>query len=157
MVEKLRSAAGYAAAAAALVIVLATFICQDRLSLAFTRATGITVSARYTGGEVVKTVDHGTYKTFIHRPVFDGLTGERRDGFIQMNWDGSPPWPAVLKEAVDYDGDNAVDFVITLDTGILQAGLSRKSPFVTGVEKTYKLDKGFAARIALRNKHSGGP
>jgi len=139
-------------AAAALVVVLVTFIWQDRLSLAFVRATGITVSARYTGGKVVKTIDHGSYRTLIHRPVFDGLLSERRDGFIQINWDGAPPWPAVLKEAIDYDGDNAIDLVITFDTKTLEAGLSQKNPYVTGIEKTYKIDKGFAVRIALRKK-----
>ena len=49
-------------------------------------ATGITVSPRFSGGEVIRSVDHGTYKTVIHRPVFDGLIGERRDGFIQIEW-----------------------------------------------------------------------
>lgn len=154
MIRKLRSAAGYTMAAAALAVVLATFIWQDRLSLVFARATGITVSARYSGGEVVKTIDHGSYRTLIHRTVFDGLFGERSDGFIQINWDGAPPWPPVLEETVDYDGDNAVDFVITFDTMAMQAGLSRQSAFVTGVEKTYKIDSGFAVRVALRKKPS---
>lgn len=156
MIGKLRSAAGYTMAAAALAVVLVTFIWQDRLSLVFARATGIKVSARYTGGEVVRTIGHGSYRTLIHRPVFDGLFSERSEGFIQVNWDGAPPWPAVLEEAVDYDGDNALDLVVTFDTKTLEAGLSRKSPYVTGIAKTYKIDKGFAVRIALKKKPSGG-
>ncbi len=159
MIEKLRSAAGYTMAAAALAVVLVTFIGSNRLSLILVRATGITVSARYTGGEVVKTIDHGTYRTLIHRPVFDGLIGERRDGFIQINWDGAPPWPAVLNETVDHDGDSVVDLMVAFDTATLHAtaqkGPSRKGPLVTGIENTYKLDKGFAVRIALRNKPKG--
>lgn len=156
MAGKLRSAAGYTMAVAAFVIILVAFIGNDYLSRVFARVTGITVSARYTGGEVVKTVDHGTYRTLIHRPVFDGLFGERSDGFIQINWYGTSPWPRTLEEAIDYDGDNLADFAVTLDTGTLKAELSRQNPGVMGIEKTYKLNKGFAVRITLQKRPSGG-
>lgn len=152
MAGKLKSVCGYTMAVAAIVIVLVAFIENDQLALVFARLTGITVSPRYTGGEVTKTIDHGTYKTFLHRPVFDGLFSDRSRGFIQINWYGEPPWPQTLEESVDCDGDGVVDFVASLDTGSLKANLSAKNPSVTGVENTYRLNRGFAMRIALQKK-----
>lgn len=153
--KKLKAALGYTMAAAAFIIVIVTFIGNNALSRIFARTTGITVSPRYSGGEVVKTVDRGTYKSLIHRPVFDGLFSDRSAGFIQVDWHGQPPWPRKLEEAVDYDSDGTVDFVVTLDTQNLTAGLSMKNPSVTGIEQTYRLDRGFAARIALHKNPAG--
>ena len=56
-------------------------------------ATGLTVSPWFNGGPVVRTVEHGAYRTEIHRPVFDALIGERSEGFVQVSWrpDGAVP------------------------------------------------------------------
>ncbi len=152
MVPRLRSIAGYAAGVAAIIIVFVTFAGNDRLALAFARFTGITVSPRYTGGEVIKTVDHGTYRTLIHRPVFDGLFSERSTGFIQVNWKGKGPYPTIVEERLDIDGDGAADVLLRFDTKTLSATQSGH-PWVTGIEETYRLDDGFAVRVALKKAH----
>ena len=84
---RLKSILGYTVAVLATFVVLATFLGNNFFSYKFASATGIKVSPRYTGGEIVKVVDHGTYRTIIHRPVYDGLTGEREEGFIQIKWE----------------------------------------------------------------------
>lgn len=155
--KKLKAVLGYVMAAAAFIIVIITFVGNDALSRIFARATGITVSPRYSGGEVIKTIDHGAYRSLIHRPVFDGLFSDRASGFIQINWYGQPPWPRKIEEAVDYDSDGTVDFTVTLDTQNLAADLSMQNPLVTGVQQTYRLDRGFAVRIALNKNSAGKP
>lgn len=155
--KKLKATLGYVMAAAAFIIVIVTFVGNDALSRIFARTTGMTVSPRYSGGEVIRTVDHGTYKSLIHRAVFDGLFSDRSDGFIQVNWYGQPPWPRKIEEAVDYDSDGAVDFTVTLDTQNLTADLSTQNPSVTGIAKTYRLDRGFAVRISLHKNSAGKP
>lgn len=155
--KKLKATLGYVMAAAAFIIVIVTFVGNDALSPIFARATGMTVSPRYSGGEVIRTVDHGTYKSLIHRPVFDGLFSDRADGFIQVNWYGQPPWPRKIEEAVDYDSDGIVDFTVTLDTQNLTADLSTQNSSVTGIGKTYRLDRGFAVRISLHKNSAGKP
>jgi len=155
--KKLKAALGYTMAAAAFIVVIVTFVGNDALSRIFARATGITVSPRYSGGEVIKTIDHDTYKSLIHRPVFDGLFSDRADGFIQVTWYGQPPWPRKIEEAVDCDSDGTVDFTVTLDTQNLTADLSMRNPSVTGIEQTYRLDRGFAVRISLHKNSTGKP
>lgn len=138
---------------AATIIVLVTFLANEQLALVFTRLTGIAVSPHYTGGEVVRTVQHGTYKTLIHRPVFDGLISDRSTGFIQVVWKGGGPFPPVIEERLDINGDNIVDAIVTFDTKTNTGYVSAKDPSVTGIDRTYRLEDGFAVRIALRNTH----
>ena len=87
---RLKSILGYTAAVLATSIVLATFLGNNYFSNKFALATGITVSPRYTGGEIVKVVDHGTYRTIIHRPVYDGLLGREKKGSFKSNGSPSP-------------------------------------------------------------------
>lgn len=148
--DRLKSILGYTAAVAALFIVLATFLGNHYFSYKLASATGVKVSPRFTGGEIVKTIEHDTYKTFIHRPVFDGLIGEREEGFIQIDWESRGMFPPVIQETVDFDGNNRPDFLIALNTATGEPSFVSYNPAAVSVEKTYKLDKGWAVRILLR-------
>jgi len=147
---RLKSVLGYTLAVLASLIVLATFFGNDYFSYKFASATGIKVSPWYTGGEIVKIVEHGTYRTIIHRPVYDGLMGERREGFIQIKWQSTAGLPPMIRETVDYDGYDKADFLVTLDTATGETTLIGYNPAVVSVKKTYKLDTGWAVRILLR-------
>lgn len=148
--DRVKSILGYTAAVLALFVVLATFMGNRYFSHKLVSATGIKVSPWYTGGEIVKVVEHDTYRTFIHRPVFDGLISERQEGFIQINWESRTGLPPVIRENVDYDGDNRADFIVTLNTATGDTSITGYNPAVVSVKHTYKLDKGWAVRILLR-------
>ncbi len=102
---RLKPILGYTWAVIAVFIVLATFLGNGYFSRKLASATGVTVSPRITGGEVVQVNDHGAYKALVHRPVFDGLTGDRSTGFIQINWEGAGGLPPVVEERVDLGGN----------------------------------------------------
>jgi hypothetical protein len=149
--KRLKTMVGYTVAVLATFVALASFLGNSYFSQKLVSATGIKVSPRYTGGEIINVVEHNTYMTLIHRPVFDGLIGERKEGFIQVNWESRTGLPPVIQESVDYNGDNKADFLITLDTATGNASMTGYHPAVLSVQKTYKLDKGWAVRIKLRN------
>ncbi len=148
--KKLKTILGYTAAALAIFVVLATFMGNDYFSEKLVSVTGIKVSPRYTGGEIVKVVEHDTYSALIHRPVFDGLVGDRQEGFIQINWESRTGLPPVIRETVDYDGDDKTDFLVILDTATGATSITGYNPAVVSIQKTYKLDKGWAVRIKLK-------
>ena len=150
--DRLKSVLGYTAAVIAFFVVLATFLGSNYFSYKLVSVTGMKVSPRFTGGEVVRTIDHNTYKTLIHRPVFDGLIGERNDGFIQINWDPLEGLPPVIEEKIDYNGDKVEDFLIRFETQTAKATLTAYNPSVKGIENTYILKNGRAARILLIRK-----
>ncbi len=142
--------AGYVWAVACMAAVLAMFMGNDYFSGRLASATGITVSPRYSGGEVIRSIDHGTYKTMIHRPVFDGLFGERRDGFIQIDWQAVTVLPPMIEEVVDFTGDGKGDFSFRLDTAAGRGALTPFNPSVVAMERLVKVGKGWIVRIELR-------
>jgi len=150
--RKLKSILGYTWAVAALIIVLATFFGNDYFSRALASATGITVSPWYSGGDIVKVIDHGAYKTSIHRPVFDSLIGQTKKGFVQINWNPAAGLPSVIKEGIDYNSDGKEDFVVTLNTATGETTLSKTNPAVLDIGKSYRLRNGWAVRVLLRRK-----
>ena len=150
--SKVKTVLGYIAASLGIPIIIATSVGMPFWSELLVSATGVTISPWFTGGAVARTVDHGTYRTDIHCPVFDALIGERKLGFVQVDWTPLEPLPAQIDEEVDVDGDGQVDFRVEWDTGSDQATLTPYASWVLGLEETYRLEDALAIRVNLRNQ-----
>lgn len=146
---KIRSIFGYMWAGAAIIVVFATFLASDFFSRALVASSGVKISPWYSGGEVVQTLDHGSYRTHVHRPVFDALIGEKDEGFIQVNWEPLAGLPPVIEESVDYSGDGKADFSVRVDTKTGEASLAPINPMVVSIRQTAKLDDGWMIRVQL--------
>ncbi len=149
---KLKSILGYSWAVLAVIIALATFLGEHAFSRVLASATGVTVSAKFSGGEVIRSVNHGSYRTDIHRPVFDALIGQSKEGFIQVNWVPAAGLPKVIREEIDFTGEGKGDFTITLNTQTGEAELKGSHPSVVSLGKTLRLRDGWAARILLERR-----
>ena len=151
--RRFRAILGTAWAAAALPIVLAGFFGMDRCSKQLVAATGIQVSPWFTGGEALRTEDHGSWQTVIHRPVFDGLFRQRRSGFVQVDWKptGETPLPPKIEESEDLDGDGSADVRILLDTVANRAEVASLSRRPASLREVFDMGKWRALRIDLRN------
>ena len=117
----------------------------------FISATGLTLSPWIDGGKVVQTIDHGTYQTHVHRMVFDALIGERKEGFVQVDWLPPDALPARLDEEIDADGDGQADFRIEVGTAAKEVTLTPYAPWVLELEGIYKLEDFLAVRVTLKN------
>jgi hypothetical protein len=151
---KLKSVLGYTVAALSMPILIATLAIWaqfDTLPGQLASAAGLKTSANWTGGEVVQTLDHGTYQTEIHRPVFDALIGEHKEGFVQVAWRPPDALPARIDEQIDVDADGQADFRIELETATKQASLTPYSPNVMELEGVYDLGETLAIRVRLKN------
>ena len=153
---KLGPVLGYIVAALSILIMVASvfgyiLLQEPSLSGPLIAATGLTTSPWYTGGEVARTVDHGAYQTQIHRPVFDALIGERKEGFVQVAWSPLGALPARIDEEIDADGDGQVDFRVEVDTPNKESTLTSHASWVLDLEGTYRLKDTLAVRVRLRN------
>ena len=148
---KLRSVLGYLVAALTIPIMIAALMAWRFLGGAFVSATGLKTSANWTGGEVAQTLAHGAYQTEVHRPVFDALIGERRQGFVQVAWRPAEALPAHIDEEIDVDADGQADFRIELETGTRLATLTPYSANVMELQGVYDLGDTLAVRVTLKN------
>lgn len=147
-----KSVLGYIWAALCALAVFVTLMgATSGLDDLFVSVTGLTISPLFSGGEVVRTIKHGTYQTQIHRPVFDALIGERKKGFVQVGWAPPEDLPRYIDQEIDVDADGAPDFRIQLDTETLQADLTPYAPYVIGLEDVYQLREELAIRVLLWN------
>jgi hypothetical protein len=150
--NKLKSFSGYTWAVAAIIIALATFFGYDYFSRMLAASTGITVNPVYSGGEIIRIIDHGNYLTSLHRPVFDALIGQTKKGFIQINWEPATGLPQIINEKIDYNGDGTDDFIVTLNTGTGETALTKNNSAVLDIEKSYHLRNGWAVRVLLKRQ-----
>jgi hypothetical protein len=148
--KTMKSILGYTWAAMVMMIPPATFFGHTFFSTALARGTGITIHPRFSGGEIISTMDHGQYKTSLHRPVFDGLITETPEGFVQVNWEPASGLPRMLKESIDYNQDGKEDFALTLNTQTGETSLTQTNPAVLGVGKAAALRNGWAVRVLLK-------
>lgn len=151
---KVKSVLGYTIAALAVPAVIAMFVSMHMLAGGLVNSTGLHVSPWLTGGEVIRTIDHGAYKTMVHRPVCDGLFGERSKGFIQVDWTPQAKLPARIDEAIDVDGDGTEEFTILLETANGKATVIGHIRWVRGLEGSYRIKNGRAVRITIQNPHT---
>jgi len=148
----LKSVLGYTIAVLALLIALATFIGMESFGRKLVSVTGIKVSPWMIGGEVVRVIEHEGYQTVIHRPVFDGLFGERKEGMLQIDWTPQQGLPlSSIDELIDFDQDGKEDFHIVLDPESNKADLEAINPRVISIEGCYALKDGRAARLLLHH------
>jgi hypothetical protein len=148
--SRIKSLVAYGWALLATPLVLATFMGMPFFAHGLVVGTGLHVHPVYTGGEVVRTIDHGPYRTLVHRPVFAGLIGERSRGFVQLQWQPTdanlPEW---LDEPIDFDADGTSDFQIRLNTRTNAADLKSSDPRVLSVGATIPVENARIIRINL--------
>jgi hypothetical protein len=152
MGKRIQAFLGYIWAVGVFFLVLAMFIGNDFFAKGLVSATGLTVSPRFTGGEVARRIDRHDYLTAIHRPVFDGLVAERSTGFIQVDLKkvSEEPFPEIIDERVDYDHNGKIDFQLQVNTRTGRVNLKPLMPSVIKVERIYQLPEGYAVRIILK-------
>jgi hypothetical protein len=131
----IRSIAGFAWAIASIAIAAILFSSLGLWERKLVVEGGIRISPRFTGGELVRSIDHAGYVTRIHRPVFDGILWDSSRGFVQIDWASSEgELPAQIHEEIDYDLDGKADFALSLDTRKNSASLGPHADEVLAIQ-----------------------
>lgn len=151
--ERAKATAAYAWVGLLLLLCLFTFLGSDPLARTLVSVTGMTIAPRYSGGEVARTADYGTYQAQIHRPVFDGLFSDHPEGFIQITWGPLSALPPVMEERVDLGGPGKEHFTVRVDRTTGTASLLQKTASVTGVRLSVAIDNGWLVRVGLKKNN----
>ena len=148
--NKLKAILGYIIAALMVPVVIITLMGMAPLAELLVEITGVEISPWSTGGEVVRTIDHGSYETRIHRPIFDALIGQKRQGFVQIVWAQTEALPETLAETIDYNDDGQADFQITLYPTSKTAEWTPSNPNALRMEGPYRIGDGLGVRVWMK-------
>jgi len=151
--SRIRACLAYAWAFMAGPIVVAAFFGMPFFASKLVAVTGLHVHPLFTGGEVAQTIDHERYQTLVHRPVFDGLIGQRSTGLVQVKWQpGDANLPETLDEQIDFDQDGKADFRVQLNTRTDVTTLEPLDRRVLSAEEIIRVGNTRILRVNLRNR-----
>jgi hypothetical protein len=149
--KRLRKFLAYGWALMAVPILLATFIGNNVWAKKLVNFTGLKVSPLYTGGEVAQTIKHEGYETLVYQPVFDGPLGERKNGFVQIEWKATgDKLPETIDELIDFDKDGKNDFRIKLNTAKNRSQLEAYSSRVEELGRILVIENERIVRVSLK-------
>ena len=149
---RLQNFFGYTVAVIMMGVTLATFLGMNSFSHKLVNVTGLQISPWFSGGEIIRTIDHGSYKTLQHRAVFDALIGQRAEGFVQIDFSPPAALPDKINEKIDFDLDGKIDFDLEYDVANNSAVITAYNPRVVSLSGCYVLKERRAVRVRLRNE-----
>ncbi|MBP2649264.1 MAG: hypothetical protein H6Q74_89 [Firmicutes bacterium] len=147
--RRLRVVLSYIVAVLMIVVAVAALAGSNFLAAKLVAVTGIRVSPWYTGGEVANIIEHGSYQTLIHRPVFDALIDQATEGFVQLDWQPLAALPEYIDEDIDCFGNGNIDGHIKLDTRNNIAQFTSYSSQAVSLAGSYKLKDRVTIRVVL--------
>lgn len=145
--KKVKIIAGIAWALAGLILIIVLFPALSGFSSSVSKLPFMKLHPRYSGGEIAKQIITENYTLDIRKPVFKGLTGERKNGFVQLDWRGT--LPEKLMDTIDYNLDGIPDFRVMIDTRIKASELNAFNNKVKNITVSTPTSYGWAIRVSL--------
>jgi hypothetical protein len=149
--EKLKSILGYSWAIITVPFALAVLFSMPVLYQTLFEGSGLKVTDRISGAEVVQVIERKAYSIYLHKPVFDGFFSERKSGFVQVDFISETDLPLQIEETIDYDLDNVSDFHISINTQSNEYELKAATEDVKQLtaEEVYVLEKRRTIRVEI--------
>jgi hypothetical protein len=145
--NKIKMTAGIIWALICLLLMIILYFGLGNFSAGMARLPFMKINPNFTGGEIAQQRIMDCCTLMIRKPVFDGLLGERRKGFIQMDWRGKIP--EIINDTIDYNMDKSPDFVIAINRSESSVNLVPLSPKVRDVAISIETSYGWSARVNI--------
>jgi len=146
--KKVKAILGISWAVLCLLLIIILFPGLNSFSARAGRLPFMKINPNYTGGAPQHEYVMDNCTLIVRKPVFDGLIGERRVGFVQLDWHGK--LPEVLNDTVDFDSDGKKDFMVKIDRSNNTTELKPLSARVTGPGISTPVSYGWCLRVELK-------
>jgi hypothetical protein len=146
--RKVKIIAGTIWALLAMILILILFPGLNSFSDSAAKLHFMKLNPNYSGGEVAKQIYCGNYSYDIRKPVFDGLTGQKSTGFIQIDWRGKIP--DEISDTIDYDLDQKADFLIRVNRDATRTEIISFNGKVGDILISTPTSYGWAIRVEVR-------
>jgi hypothetical protein len=147
IMKKIKMIAGIAWAFAGLLIIIILFPGLTGFSKSLGQLSFMKINPNYSGGDIAFSDTVPGYRLDIRKPVFDGLLGDRKKGFVQLDWRGRIP--EIISDTIDFNRDGVSDFVIDINTRESKTGFDPLDRRVESVNVSTATSYGWAVRINL--------
>lgn len=128
-----------------LILIIILFPALNPLASATSKLPFMKINPNYTGSYVVKEIMKENYSINIRKPVFSGLIGEKKNGFVQIDWRGK--LSSIIIDTIDYNDDSKKDFIVQIDTLNAQCKIVPLNPKVGEIAISTKTSYGWAIRV----------
>lgn len=145
--NKIKITAGLIWAVVCLILMIILYFGLGNFSSGLSKLPFMKINPNFTGGEVAREIVMESCTLAIRKPVFDGLIGEKKNGFVQLDWRGKVP--ETINDTIDYNMDNTPDFVIIINRKEPTTMLTPLSPEVKNVEISTETSFGWAVRVNI--------
>jgi hypothetical protein len=133
-------------------MILIMFPGLDSFSKQLARLSFMKVNPTLSGGDTARSVVYEDYTLHIHQPVFEALIGESSTGFIQLDWVWNDSIPVPVSDSVDFNNDNHIDFVISIDPQSDAVYLDPLQSCVSDITISARVENGWIVRVGLINE-----
>jgi len=147
--KKIKKIAGITWAFTGLILIIIFFPLYNTFSSSVAKLPFMKINPNYTGGEIAQKTVMESCTLDIRKPVFDGLFGEKKNGFVQIDWRGN--LKEEIADTIDYDFDNIMDFIIHIDVKNSKTDLRPLNNKVKGVNVSTSTSYGWAVRVNIKN------
>lgn len=145
--KKIKIIAGITWAFIGLILILMFFPLFNTFSSSVAKLPFMKINPNYTGGEIAQRFVMESCTLVIRKPVFDGLIGEKQNGFVQIDWRGNIPEEIV--DTIDYDFDKNQDFIIRINSKSSETELLPFNNKIRDIEISTPTSYGWAVRVNL--------
>lgn len=146
--RKFKIAAGIIWAFAGLILIIILFPGLGGFSGALAKLPFMKINPRYTGGEVAFQKVTPGCTLVVHKPVFNGLIGERKTGFVQVDWRGKIPETFI--DTIDFNGDSIPDFAVRINTSEDKSEIIPINSEVLDLNVSTETSYGWTVRVRLK-------
>jgi hypothetical protein len=146
--KKIKIIAGITWAMAGLVLIIILFPGLNGFSSSAARLPFMRINPNYTGGDAAGQFISEGCTVVVRKPVFDWLIGEKKNGFVQVDWRGNIA--EIINDSIDYNLDGIPDFNVQVDRKNLDTRLVSFNPLVKNIEVSTQTSYGWAVRVGLK-------
>jgi hypothetical protein len=146
--KKVKTVLGIFWAVLCLVLIIILFPGLNGFSAKMASLPFMKINPNLTGGDISKQIVMESFTLVVRKPVFDGLIGERKKGFVQLDWRGTPS--EIINDSVDYNSDGKTDFIVRIDRKNNSTELRPLSPEVISAGISTPTSYGWCLRVNLK-------
>jgi hypothetical protein len=146
--KRIKLIAGITWAFICLILIIILFPGLNGFSSSLAKLPFMKINPNYSGGDVARQMTSAGCTLEIREPVFDGLFGERKNGFVQIDWRGNVP--DEISDTIDYNLDGIPDFYIMVDRLKSKTDLEGLSDKAGGIRVSTPTSYGWAVRVDLK-------